>query len=135
MRTMRWTHAALAVYVLVLAPGVGAETDAPEAPQEIRGEALETRDTSAYTYVQLQVGEERIWAVVDLHTTVAAIAGASFGVIKSTLEGRLPDDADSLLAAQILHVLGLTMEEANEIAFRPLPGLAASGVHQENDHE
>ena len=57
----------------------------------------------------------------DIPTTVAAIAGASFGVMKSTLEGRLPDDADSLLAEQILHVLGLPMEEAHEIAFAPLP--------------
>jgi AcrR family transcriptional regulator len=57
----------------------------------------------------------------DIPTTVAAIAGASFGVMKSTLEGRLPDDADSLLAEQILHVLGLSMEEAHAIAFAPLP--------------
>jgi len=59
--------------------------------------------------------------VSDLHTTVAAIAGASFGVMKSTLEGRLPDDADSLLAEQILFVLGLPVEEAHAIAFSPLP--------------
>lgn len=59
--------------------------------------------------------------VSDLHTTVAAIAGASFGVMKSTLEGRLPDDADSLLAEQILFVLGLPAPEAHAIAFGPLP--------------
>lgn len=61
------------------------------------------------------------FSVSDIPTTVAAIAGASFGVMKSTLEGRLPENADSLLAEQILHVLGLPIEEAHEIAFRPLP--------------
>ena len=64
--------------------------------------------------------------VADLHTSVAAIAGASFGVMKSTLEGKLPDDADCLLAEQILHVLGLPTEEAHEIAFSPLPELAGA---------
>ncbi len=76
-----------------------------------------------------QGAESGRFHVADLHTTVAAIAGASFGVMKSTLEGRLPDHADSLLAEQILHVLGLSMEEAHEIAFRPLPELAQGGDH------
>jgi len=73
-----------------------------------------------------QGAESGRFQVSDLHTTVAAIAGASFGVMKSTLEGRLPNDADSLLAEQILHVLGLPMEEAHEIAFGPLPELAGA---------
>ena len=61
------------------------------------------------------------FTVSDLPTTVAAIAGATFGVMRGTLAGRLPDHADSLLAEQILCVLGLPVEEAHAIAFSPLP--------------
>jgi hypothetical protein len=36
----------------------------------------------------------------------------------------LPDDADCLVVAQLLQLLGLPREEAAEIARRPLPQLA-----------
>jgi len=64
--------------------------------------------------------------VSDVPTSVAAIAGASFGVMRGTLAGRLPDHADSLLAEQILYVLGLPTDEAHAIAFSPLPAARTS---------
>jgi AcrR family transcriptional regulator len=66
-------------------------------------------------------------------TTLAVVAGAVFGAMhaRSTqnspgsfpdlLPGSLPDDADCLVAEQLLQLLGLPREEAAEIARRPLP--------------
>jgi AcrR family transcriptional regulator len=62
-------------------------------------------------------------------TTLAVVTGAVFGamharlsqVLPDLLPDSLPDDADSLVAEQLLQLLGLPREEAAEIARRPLP--------------
>ena len=46
---------------------------------------------------------------------------ASQGTFSDLLPDSLPEDADSLVAEQLLRLLGLPREEAGEIARRPLP--------------
>jgi AcrR family transcriptional regulator len=58
-------------------------------------------------------------------TMVSAIGGAVVGVMQSRLLGEVPPDADLHLAKDVLCMLGLRPEEANEIANRPLPEEAA----------
>jgi AcrR family transcriptional regulator len=64
------------------------------------------------------------FAAADEATTLAAVAGAVLGVMHARLNQALPDDADCLLAEQLLQLLGLPRDEAAEIARRPLPHLA-----------
>jgi AcrR family transcriptional regulator len=54
-------------------------------------------------------------------TTLAVVAGGLLGAMRARLTQGLPDDADSLVAEQLLQLLGLPREEAAEIARRPLP--------------
>jgi len=66
----------------------------------------------------------------DRTTTLALTGGAVFGAMVAKRVGVLPTDADSLVAQQLLELLGLPADEAAEIARRPLPraGDAASGA-------
>lgn len=64
------------------------------------------------------------FASTDERTTLAAVAGAVLGVMHARLNQVLPDDADCLLAEQLLQLLGLPRDEAAEVARRPLPELA-----------
>jgi hypothetical protein len=71
--------------------------------------------------------------VVNEATTLAVVTGAVFGAMHARrtqgspgsfpdlLPNPLPDDADCLVAEQLLQLLGLPREEAAEIARRPLP--------------
>ena len=65
------------------------------------------------------------FTVADEATTLAVVPGALFGAmharLSQVLPDSLPDDADSLVAEQLLQLLGLPREEAAEIARRPLP--------------
>ncbi len=73
------------------------------------------------------------FTVVNEATTLAVVTGAVFGAMHSRLTqlspgsfsdllpDSLPDDADCLVAEQLLQLLGLPREEAAEIARRPLP--------------
>jgi AcrR family transcriptional regulator len=73
------------------------------------------------------------FTAADEATTLAVVTGAVFGAMHARLSqvspgsfpdllpGSLPDDADSLVAEQLLQLLGLPREEAAEIARRPLP--------------
>jgi AcrR family transcriptional regulator len=73
------------------------------------------------------------FTVADEATTLAVVAGVVFGAMHVRLSqlspgsfpdlspDSLPDDADSLVAQQLLHLLGLPRAEAAEIARRPLP--------------
>ena len=73
------------------------------------------------------------FTVTDEATTLAVVAGVVFGAMhvrrseaspgsfSDLLPDSLPDDADSLVADQLLQLLGLPREEAAEIARRPLP--------------
>ena len=61
------------------------------------------------------------FASYDEHTTVATIGGALLGVMRAKLEGELPRDADRFLAEELLRLLGLRPDEAEEIAGRRLP--------------
>ncbi|MDH3214042.1 MAG: hypothetical protein OEM05_16305, partial [Myxococcales bacterium] len=58
----------------------------------------------------------------NIDTLLFVIAGATSGVMLGTLGGELPEDADSVLAGQMLRLLGVPEREAREIARRPLPG-------------
>jgi hypothetical protein len=51
----------------------------------------------------------------------ARLTQGSPGSFAGLLPGSLPDDADCLVAEQLLQLLGLPREEAAEIARRPLP--------------
>jgi AcrR family transcriptional regulator len=73
------------------------------------------------------------FAVANEVTALAVVTGAVFGAMHARLSqgspgsfadllpGPLPDDADCLVAQQLLQLLGLPREEAAEIARRPLP--------------
>jgi AcrR family transcriptional regulator len=69
------------------------------------------------------------FTAADEATTLAVVTGAVFGamharlsqVLPDLLPGSLPADADCLVAEQLLQLLGLPREEAEEIARRPLP--------------
>jgi AcrR family transcriptional regulator len=73
------------------------------------------------------------FTVTNEATTLAVVAGvvfgamhvrrseASSGTFSELLPDSLPEDADSLVAEQLLQLLGLTPKEAAEIARRPLP--------------
>jgi AcrR family transcriptional regulator len=73
------------------------------------------------------------FSVADEATALAVISGVVFGAMhvrrseaspgafSDLLPDSLPDDADSLVAEQLLQLLGLSREEAAEIARRPLP--------------
>jgi len=73
------------------------------------------------------------FTVADEATTLAVVSGvvfgamhvrrseASSGAFSDLLPDSLPADADSLVAEQLLQLLGLPREEAAEIARRPLP--------------
>jgi hypothetical protein len=73
------------------------------------------------------------FTVADEATTLAVVAGVVFGAmhvrlsqvspgpLPDPLPDSWPDDADSLVAEQLLQLLGLPREEAAEIARRPLP--------------
>jgi AcrR family transcriptional regulator len=59
----------------------------------------------------------------DRVTSLALIGGAIFGAMTARHLGVGPTDADSLVAEQLLELLGLPPSEAAEIARRPLPDL------------
>jgi AcrR family transcriptional regulator len=73
------------------------------------------------------------FTVANEATTLAVVTGAVFGAMharrtqsspgsfRDLFPDPLPDDADCLLAEQLLQLLGLPREEAAEIARRPLP--------------
>lgn len=52
------------------------------------------------------------------------VIGASLAVMRAVVEGRLGEDADVALAESALLVYGLSVDEAAEIARRPLPDAA-----------
>jgi AcrR family transcriptional regulator len=68
------------------------------------------------------------FASTDEATALAMIAGAVFGVMQARLRGVVPDGADRLLAENVLRLLGLPVDEAAEIAGRPLPMREAETV-------
>jgi AcrR family transcriptional regulator len=73
------------------------------------------------------------FTVADEATTLAVVTGAVFGAMHARLSqvspgsfpdllpDSLPDDAECLVAEQLLQLLGLPRAEAAEIARRPLP--------------
>ncbi len=90
------------------------------------------------------------FTVADEATTLAVVSGVVFGAmhvrrseyssnsLSDLLPDLLPDDADSLVAEQLLQLLGLPREEAAEIARRPLPEsseqlLQAAGANADQD--
>jgi hypothetical protein len=47
--------------------------------------------------------------------------GALLSVMRDVLDGRAPKDAGRLHAEGVLRLLGLTLEDAAEVARRPMP--------------
>jgi len=73
------------------------------------------------------------FTVADEATAMAVVTGAMFGAMHARRSPEspasfppdpLPDDAESLVAEQLLQLLGLPREEAAELARRPLPELS-----------
>jgi AcrR family transcriptional regulator len=63
------------------------------------------------------------FASPDRVTSLALVGGAVFGAMVAKRLDVVPGDADSLVAQQLLELLGLPAGEAAEIARRPLPDL------------
>ncbi len=57
----------------------------------------------------------------DRMTSLAVVGGAVLGTMIAKRLGVMPGNADSLMAQQLLELLGLPADEAREIANRPLP--------------
>jgi AcrR family transcriptional regulator len=58
------------------------------------------------------------------HETISlhAAGGAMLAVMRAVLDGRAPKDADTHHAEGVLRILGLSHQDAAEVARRPLPG-------------
>jgi AcrR family transcriptional regulator len=65
--------------------------------------------------------------VADPAVAFLDTAGALLLVMRAVLDGELDAEADSGHAEGVLRLLGLTAEEATEVAHRPLPRRAAPG--------
>ena len=63
------------------------------------------------------------FAVPNKRVALFATGGALLGVMRDVLDGRAPRDADRHHAEGVLRMLGVTAEDAREIARRPLPKL------------
>ena len=64
--------------------------------------------------------------VGDERAALYGVGGALLGVMRATLDGEAPADADVHHAEGVLRLLGLTMTDAAEVARRPLSPLALS---------
>jgi AcrR family transcriptional regulator len=64
--------------------------------------------------------------VPNKRVALFASGGALRGVMRDVLDGHAPKNADRLHAEGVLRMLGLTAEDAAEVARRPLPDLPAS---------
>ncbi len=62
--------------------------------------------------------------VPDERTALFALGGALLAVMRGVLDGDVPADADTYHAEGVLRSLGLSPEDAAEVARRPLPSLA-----------
>lgn len=63
--------------------------------------------------------------VADLEYTLVAISGAVGAVTRAWLRAEIGADAPERAAAVVLHLLGLSHEEAKQIATKPLPDIAS----------
>jgi AcrR family transcriptional regulator len=68
---------------------------------------------------RLEVSNERV--------ALVATGGALLAVMRAVLDGRAPKDADVHHAEGIMRLLGLSPEDATEVARRPLPSLPPVG--------
>ena len=66
------------------------------------------------------------FAVANLEAAASLLGGAMIGVLSDRLEGKLDDDDLDDATQYVLCLLGLSLDEAAEIAHRPLPELGAS---------
>jgi AcrR family transcriptional regulator len=58
-----------------------------------------------------------------------ASGGALLAVMRAVLDGRAPKDADRLHAEGVLRMLGLTPEDAAEVAGRPMPAISPEAAN------
>jgi AcrR family transcriptional regulator len=70
--------------------------------------------------VQRGIDEGR-FVVDDLASTLVAIGGALLGAVRAVLQERLGPDADVNTAIAALRLLGVPVDDAAEVAGRPLP--------------
>ncbi len=73
---------------------------------------------TAHLYRGFETGR---FASSDPITSVALVGGGVLGAIIAEHRKLVPDDADCLVAQQLLELLGVPGNEATEIARRPLP--------------
>lgn len=59
--------------------------------------------------------------VADPRVALVSLAGAVLAFMRARLEGLLPPGSDASLAEQMLGLFGVPLDEAREIARRPLP--------------
>ena len=59
--------------------------------------------------------------VTDVQTALFASGGALLAVMRAVLDGQVPEDADRIHAEGVLRLLGLSPEDAAEVAQRPMP--------------
>jgi len=62
--------------------------------------------------------------VPNKRVALFATGGALLGVMRDVLDGQAPRDADRHHAEGVLRMLGVTAEDAREVARRPLPKLS-----------
>lgn len=61
--------------------------------------------------------------IANGRVALLAAGGALLAIMRDVLDGNAPDDADSLHAEVVLRLLGVGLEEAAEIARRPMPAV------------
>jgi AcrR family transcriptional regulator len=64
--------------------------------------------------------------VPNKRVALFATGGALLGVMRDVLDGQAPRDADRPHAEGVLRMLGVTAEDAREVARRPLPKLSTT---------
>jgi hypothetical protein len=64
--------------------------------------------------------------VPDKRVALSATGGALLAVMRAVLDGRAPKNADRHLAEGVLRLLGLSPQEAAEVARRPMPAIPSA---------
>ncbi|MCP4036576.1 MAG: helix-turn-helix transcriptional regulator [bacterium] len=69
------------------------------------------------------------FAIDNAAATAALLSGAMIGALSDRLDGMLDDDDLDDAAQYVLRLLGVSLDEAHEIAHRPLPELGNDHAH------
>jgi len=81
-----------------------------------------SRGLGAYAARDLDLGRTHgRFAIDDVPLTLASTGGALLGAMRALLAGHPPEGTAERHAAVVLRILGLDVDEADEIASRPMP--------------